>query len=102
MAHDCGVGFARFAALGAPTAVEQACEAPARQRAKRPIDLGRLRETGWHAYNVEMLVPQQLASRAFDVADSRTPGGALQMDDGAKERIPVRASGNPVHVDRIE
>ena len=61
-----------------------------------------LGEAGRHAYDVQMLVPQQFASRAFDVPDPGTPGGPLQMDDRAKERIPIHASGDRIHVDRIE
>jgi len=65
-----------------------------------PVDLRRLREAGRQTHDIQMLVPQQLASRGFDVTDPGTPRGALEMDDGAKERI--HTSGDCVDVDRIE
>src|SRR5574341_1883407 len=47
-----------------------------------------------------MLVPAQLAARAFAVAGSGPPVCALEMDDCPEERID--APGNGIHIPRLE
>jgi len=90
MTNDRPVCATRFSTHSATGAVEQPRQAPTRQRPEGPIDLRCLRETRWQTYDVQMLVPEELTSRALSVPDLSAPRGASNVHDGAVERI-IRA-----------
>src|SRR3989441_12193476 len=100
MSYDSSVGFTRLSMFGPSGAVEEARQAPARQRGERPVDVRRLGETRRHAHDVQMFVPDQLAFCPFDVANLRAPAGALEMHDGSEKRIYPSCNG--VDVNRVE
>ena len=92
------VGVTRLATFSPSAGIEQARQAPAGQRAERPIDFRCLRQTRRQAHDIGMLVPYQFGFRAFHVSDAGAPRSAPQMHDGAEERIDPPGRCVDIHV----